>query len=398
MRKQEKYRFNEKRKKVCARFHELKKLGQKNPPQYDLCSFDFYDFRKDGKRRSEKEQSNLLARLYSEKLLELRKKEELELRQKDLEKLGPSVSEVMQKWLDHIASFRNPLTVREYALTCDRYVKATGDHPIKDFRRHFESDFLQFIKKDGLNEHTQAKQLRQLQGFWKWAFEEEYISKKVGISKVRPTQREPGIYTIEQLDRMESYISKKIESVPQLQKKSIQNQLRAFWMLRETGMRGNEVRCLLLENIYLEKRMILIREDTETGFRIKGRAEASVPISNRLMAFLEDDLSQRENREKYFCDTSEGKPQWTRLDNMTQTFSRMQKQLDIRNVKPLHGFRSFVATRLLENGIDLSITRDILRHKDIQTTLSYVNRAKMPYQDAVNRLSQNSEKNRLLSR
>ena len=393
----QKYFFDQTRGQVKGRFHELKQPGQNDPPRHLLCTIEEYEFRPTGKRRSEKEKANFLVQQYESKLAELREKQELKKQKFEKEKLGPPVREVMQKWLDHKASFRNPLTVREYALTCDRYVKATGDHLIRDFKRHFESDFLQAVKNYGLNEHSQAKHLRQLQGFWKWAYEEDYISKKVTISKVRPTHREPGIYTIEQLDRMEYYISKKMDSVPQLQKKSVQNQLRAFWMLRETGMRGNEVRCLLLENIYLDKNVISIREDSETGFRIKGRAEASVPISNRLMTFLDDDLRQRGKREKYFCDTSEGKPQWSRLDNMTQTFSRMQKQLNIRNVKPLSGFRSFVATRLLESGIDISITRDILRHKDIQTTLGYLNRAQMPYQDAVNRLSQKDEIDKLLA-
>ena len=52
--KLEKFRFDEKRQQVRARFHELKKPGKRDAPQYVLCSFEFYDFRKDGKRRSEK--------------------------------------------------------------------------------------------------------------------------------------------------------------------------------------------------------------------------------------------------------------------------------------------------------------------------------------------------------
>ena len=74
--KLEKFRFDEKRQQVRARFHELKKPSKRDAPQYVLCSFEFYDFRKDGKRRSEKEQTNLLTRLYAEKLSEVRKKEE----------------------------------------------------------------------------------------------------------------------------------------------------------------------------------------------------------------------------------------------------------------------------------------------------------------------------------
>ena len=71
---------------------------------------------------------------------------------------------------------------------------------------------------------------------------------------------------------------------------------------------------------------------------------------------------------------------------MTQTFDRIQRRLGIQGVKPLHGFRAFVATQLLQNGVDVSIVRDILRHKELTTTLSYLNRSKMPYHDAMNKL------------
>ena len=39
--KLEKFRFDEKRQQVRARFHELKKPGKRDAPKYVLCSFDF---------------------------------------------------------------------------------------------------------------------------------------------------------------------------------------------------------------------------------------------------------------------------------------------------------------------------------------------------------------------
>ena len=105
----------------------------------------------------------------------------------------------MRYWLDHVSTLRSPLTVREYALTCQKYLEAVGDHPVTQFRRHHEVSFLQHLKETGLSEHSLAKQLRQLQTFWKWAYEQEYIEKLIRISKVRPTSREPKIYSEEDL-------------------------------------------------------------------------------------------------------------------------------------------------------------------------------------------------------
>ena len=72
---------------------------------------------------------------------------------------------------------------------------------------------------------------------------------------------------------------------------------------------------------------------------------------------------------------------------MGKTFDRICNRLGIDGAKPLHGFRAFVATKLLQNGVDVSLVRDILRHKELSTTLGYLNRSKMPYLDAMNRLS-----------
>ena len=65
----------------------------------------------------------------------------------------------------------------------------------------------------------------------------------------------------------------------------------------------------------------------------------------------------------------------------------MRDKLGVEKVKPLHGFRSYVTTDLLIKGVDSVLVRDILRHKDISTTLKYVNRSNMPYHEAINLLN-----------
>ena len=143
--KLEKFRFDEKRQQVRVRFHELKKPGKRDAPQYVLCSFEFYDFRKDGKRRSEKEQTNLLTRLYAEKLSEVRKKEEqkivLEQQEKqeleNFKKLGMKIREVMQLWIDlEIEPNLKSNTLKEYLRTCSLYIENVGDHQIREFKKN----------------------------------------------------------------------------------------------------------------------------------------------------------------------------------------------------------------------------------------------------------------------
>ena len=73
MRKEQFY-FDEKRLMVRGRFYELRKNGGGHPPMHNLCSFEECDFRPDGRRRSDREQTNFLLRLYQENLSNLQKK------------------------------------------------------------------------------------------------------------------------------------------------------------------------------------------------------------------------------------------------------------------------------------------------------------------------------------
>ena len=80
---------------------------------------------------------------------------------------------------------------------------------------------------------------------------------------------------------------------------------------------------------------------------------------------------------------------------MSKVFSRMRDELGVENVKPLHGFRAYVATDLLIKGVDSILVRDILRHKELSTTLKYVNRSNIPYHESINLLNTPAPANRL---
>ena len=79
----EQYIFDDKRRMVRARFYELKESGRRQPPMYKLCTYDVFDFKPNGNRRSEKEKNNLLNRLYQEKRMDLKEKKEQKERKQE---------------------------------------------------------------------------------------------------------------------------------------------------------------------------------------------------------------------------------------------------------------------------------------------------------------------------
>ena len=391
----EQYIFDDKRRMVRARFYELKESGRRQPPMYKLCTYDVFDFKPNGNRRSEKEKNNLLNRLYQEKRMDLKEKKEQKEQAALQEQKGLKVQVAMQNWLDHVTEFRNERTVTEYKLLCQRYIETVGDHPVQEVKLFHQENFLNALKRRGLSEHTQEKYLRQLQIFWNWAFDQEYVEKPVKITKLRPISREPGIFTLDYQHRLEELIKKKLNSKQRNHKLSALNQYRAFWCVKETGMRGAEICALKIANIDLDNKEIRIRDEESVRFRVKGRREEVVPISNCLLEFLREDLGNRKEEEIYYCDNGHGSPQWSSLNPMSKVFSRMRDELGVENVKPLHGFRAYVATDLLIKGVDSILVRDILRHKELSTTLKYVNRSNIPYHESINLLNTPAPANRL---
>ena len=138
----EQFYFDENRLMVRGRFYELRKNKQGHAPMHNLCTFDELDYRADGRRRSDREQTNFLLRLYQEKLSNLQEKEELKRIEKISEESGVSVQDAMQHWLDHVQEFRNMRTVYEYRLVCQSYVEMVGNHPVKNVKKFHESLFL----------------------------------------------------------------------------------------------------------------------------------------------------------------------------------------------------------------------------------------------------------------
>jgi integrase len=155
------------------------------------------------------------------------------------------------------------------------------------------------------------------------------------------------------------------------QRVSALNQIRLWFMLRHTGMRGGEVRALPLAHISADA--VSIRDVPDAGFRIKGRKEAILPLAPALKEFLGADISGRGPYERWYLDTGNGQLQWADTTAMARPFSRHFAELGFDAVKPLHGFRASVATLLLNQGASPVLVMKLLRHSSISTTMSYHN-------------------------
>lgn len=376
--------------RVRGRFHELREAGQKDAPLYRLCFIEEYEFRSDGRRRSGREQQNLLTRLYSEKLAELR--EQRERRKEEKQEAGHPMREVMQQWLDgEIGPYSSANTLSEYRRTCTLYLESCGNHPIRKFRKHHATRFQTALQRRGLTDAGIRKHQTQLQIFLNWAYSEEHLDKPMRLTKAKVTHQGPVIYSQGDVRALQSAIEEALEAAPTpYQKRCLCNHLRAFMAARHAVLRCGEVLAMPLRHVLVDEGVLRITAVPELDWHPKTRQERVVPMNPELRRFLQEDMQAREAQEKWLLDDGGGGRAYATNSQLTQVFRRYVKRcgLEQEGRKPLHALRSTGITAMLSAGGKLDFVMRIAGHSNPQTTLNhYVRAENFDLRDTVKLLS-----------
>ncbi len=384
-RKKKKYIFTE--SSVVGRFRVN---PDKLPRRIKLCDLEDYNYKitKRGRsKRSKTEKAHYLDFLYNEK-------EEYLLHEKieeDRRKQFPLISEVMTRWIASRQSTKARLTVRESTDLKRYYLMVNDDHPLCDFSPENVSHLIDYFEGIGNAPYTVNKRLQELQTFLNWCYKLEYFDRPVKIDRVKVVAREPVILGHED----EAKLVKRIKALLKKNKSkryktTYRMQLRSYYMLAFTGMRRGELINLKLSNIDMKNDIIEIR-----GEHIKEGREKDIPIAPALKEYLLKDLDRRKKGEVWFLDNGRGDHYFKFADNLTAGFKKHLTKLGVKGIKPLHGFRATVASRLLnEENYDVSHVRDLLGHSDIKTTLGYKKKDLPKLREAVSSLSNGKKKKR----
>ena len=392
MKRREQIIFDKDRQIVRGRFFEMKKKDKKHAPMHNLCTFDEYHFRPNGRKRSEHEQINLLAQLYQEKLTELRVKEESVSEETKKLAKGLPIRTVMQQWIDNdVSPYTKPITAREYMRTCTLYLQIVGDHSIQEFRKNHATIFQSGLQKLELSDAGIRKHQTQLQIFLNWAYSEEHLKKSLRLNKVRVFQHGPVIYSRTEVEILENVIEKAIQhATTTYQKRCAMNHLRAFLVARYAVLRCGGILSMPLRNVLIDEGMLKITEVPEIDWIPKTRQGRLVPLNPELQSFLEADVRNRKASEKWLLDNGDGRRSYASNSQLTQVFRRYVKRcgLEKRGRKPLHGLRSTGITAMLTAGGKLDFVSRIAGHANVQTTLNhYVRPENFDLQDTMNLLS-----------
>lgn len=147
-----------------------------------------------------------------------------------------------------------------------------------------------------------------------------------------------------------------------------------------TGMRKGEMLGLTWNRVDFQRRMVYLRDEDQ-----KNGKHGSIPLNAEALAALE---SRKAHRDEYCPDSP-----WVfanrageRIANIRKGFGSACQQAGIDDFHP-HDLRHTCAAWLVQDGVDIRVVSELLRHNSIQITLRYAHLSARNVRDAVERLS-----------
>lgn len=337
-------------------------------------------------RLSDDRKKSLLHDLYLQKEYEIKQSqinEKLARSKKKAEKKKATLKEVANKWLSEVKEIKRIKTYNTYKKSIDLYISIVGNHPLSDFDREKNMDFFIGLRnvenpttKKPIAASTQNAHMRQLQIFLNWAYDNEYMQRRILLKKEKVPQKDMETFTIEQVELLEQLLKQRAdENMGKRFEKKYLNLYRAFLLARHTLLRVGHIWSLKLECIDLDSQFIRITENTELGWYPKGLKWPNKHINKTLYEFLKEDLKNRDSKERYFLDGGDGKPWCHGVDVISKNMRKLCNELGLpKNVKPFHwGVRATFITWLLNEGVDPVKVQHLADHSDLATTMKYFN-------------------------
>ena len=287
------------------------------------------------------------------------------------------ISELLPLFLEHIQANRDHRTYLQYQRQLTRFVKIVGEYRIQLHTSSITDRFVLVLRKHKLSEHTINSNLRAVSGFLNWCWANQYLKNPVKVTRLRTSEPMPQVLTDAELNNLLEYLEEKYQNT---KKRRFLLLIRAWYFLRYTAMRGGELLNLKWKHVYPDR--IELRSTTE--WKIKGRKDATIRLSNALADFIsQQDIAN----EVYILDDGSRKPNYGKVHALTQSMKKAQIACGIRVTKPLHSFRATVASELSNKPKNNVVhVQSLLRHKSIATTMSYVRIKDIEQQNLVNQI------------
>lgn len=218
------------------------------------------------------------------------------------------------------------------------------------------NDIRLYIANREMNDHLSSATLDRERGaicrFFKWLFEEEYISRDPGrrVEKIKVEKRLKKAFTPVEVELMRNACRKPKEKA-------------TFELLLSTGCRVTELTMLTMENYDQQRGTI-----TVIG---KGNKERVVFVNARAKVAIDNYLVIKPHSEGPILCGLHGVGTAMTSNGIQKMVKEIGKRAGVAHVHP-HKFRRTAATLALKRGMSLNDVRRFLGHTDVDTTLQYI--------------------------
>ena len=266
------------------------------------------------------------------------------------------------KLVDAIAEYKSEIeehkawaTYRAYSTALDLFVKSCKKTHVDEVSRACIMSFSAALKKAEFAERTVFNRFGYVYTFLKRYGKAGLVGKN-DWPKFEDIEYE--IYTEEDVRKM-------LEASETLSERAL------IMFASGTGFRKGEIAHAEYTDINFTEKTIQTRSKPKWEFTTKDHEQRIIPVSDSLLEML-----------KQHCVTLDGPllfPTRNEMpdDHLNRILMRIAKRAGIKvPVKPCHAFRTYYATSLLRNGVDIYTVQRMLGHSDIETTQGYLRAVK----------------------
>jgi len=242
-----------------------------------------------------------------------------------------------------------------------------------------ERDPMESKKKIGVENTTLYTYKNKLGSFFNWLVKKGVISTNPfkGLKLAKPVERNRKYLLHDEIQKIFATIGFSIHCKNNLIKK--RNLLIiAFPLL--LGLRKGEILGLKLTDIYLDKKLLLVRGESS-----KSKRNRSIPINNEAFSFLIDYLEERKRRayKNEYLFVSDGSDARFTEHGLKHMLAKVIKHVGFSF--HMHQFRHTFAVNMRRNGSDVVEMKEVLGHADIRMTYHYL--GNFPVEDCRIRLN-----------
>jgi site-specific recombinase XerD len=133
-----------------------------------------------------------------------------------------------------------------------------------------------------------------------------------------------------------------------------------------TGMRLGELTNLKWENIDLEGKMIIVKNDI--SFSTKNRKDRIIPMSKKVLDLFQKKYSSKQMSVYVFSKSGGIK---FNNDYVTKYFKKAVRKAELNDKIHFHTLRHSFASRLVQRGASIYVVKELLGHSDVTTTQIY---------------------------